>query len=249
MYNHAGSGGAGSGAFGQDQKAMVTRSYSGPTAMVTRSYSGPTNLLPESSIMGPVLQMNSNMEANHQPALANGPENNLMLGGNTGLTGLALGPPQSDQSASSSGAGPLVPSLMNLPQGPVEWGQRSRSMRRQESIGRVVPPEEMVSEEEIRRQSLEFLENEDMHTQIQQLLRMFNGQGGDVPFSPYGAIGGEDGFPYGLPDDVNLEELKPRENHKAYVGWLKLKAALRWGIFIRKRAAARRAQQEEVDGE
>ena len=225
--------------------------------MVTlSSYSSPTNLLPDNGMMGPVLQMNSNMEANHQPAVLgnhqpalSSPENNLMLGGNTGLTGLALGPPQSGQSASSSGVGPVVPSLMNIPQGASEWSQRSsRSMRRQESLGRVVPPEEIVSEEELRRQSLELLDNEDMHTQIQQLLRMFNGQGGDVPFSPYVGMGGEDGFPYSIPDDVNIEELKPRENHKAYVGWLKLKAALRWGIFIRKRAAERRAQLEEVEG-
>lgn len=205
--------------------------------------------------MGPVLQMNSsNMEqASHQqqpPVLGSAtPSENLMLGTNTGLTGLALGPPQSGLTASSSGtvAAPLVPALMNLPPGALQWQERSRSMRRQESFGRVIPPEEMISEDEIRRQSLELLENEDMHTQIQQLLRMFNGQGGDVPFSPYGSIAGEDGFPYGLPDDVNLEELKPRENNKAYVGWLKLKAALRWGIFIRKRAAARRAQLEEVE--
>lgn len=170
-----------------------------------------------------------------------------MLGSNTGLTGLALGPPQSsDPSASSSGTGaaaPLVPALMSLPPGALQWQQeRSRSMRRPE-----VPPEEMFTEDEIRRQSLELLENEDMHTQIQQLLRMFNGPGGEIPFSPYGAFGEDGAFPYELPEDVNLEELKPRENNKAYVGWLKLKAALRWGIFIRKRAAARRAQLEEVE--
>eukprot|EP00897_Mesotaenium_endlicherianum_P006523 jgi/Mesen1/589/ME000107S10826 len=33
----------------------------------------------------------------------------------------------------------------------------------------------------------------------------------------------------------------------AHVGWLKLKAALRWGIFIRKRAAQRRARLEEIE--
>lgn len=202
-------------------------------------------------MMGPVLQMNSNMESSHHPPALGSPSENLMLGSNTGLTGLALGPPQSDVTAASSSgtAAPPVPAaLVSLPPGALQWQDRSRSMRRQESLGRAIPPEVMVSEDEIRRQSLELLENEDMHTQIQQLLRMFNGQGGgDVPFSPYGSISGEDGFPYGLPEDVNLEELKPRENNKAYVGWLKLKAALRWGIFIRKRAAARRAQLEEVE--
>ena len=222
--------------------------------MITRSYSSPTNLLPDNG-MGPVLQMNSNMEstshqpavlANHQPSLSiSAPENNLMLGANSSLTGLALGPPQS---ASTSGVGTVAPSLMNLPQVPFEWNQRSRSMRRQESFGRVVPLDEMVTEEELRRQSLELLDNEDMNTQIQQLLRMFNGQGGDVPFSPYPGMGVDEGFSYSIPDDVTIEALKPRENHKAYVGWLKLKAALRWGIFIRKRAAERRAQLEEVEG-
>jgi hypothetical protein len=34
---------------------------------------------------------------------------------------------------------------------------------------------------------------------------------------------------------------------KAVVGWLKLKAALRWGIFIRKKAAERRAQLTELN--
>ncbi|KAJ6367640.1 hypothetical protein OIU78_000246 [Salix suchowensis] len=34
---------------------------------------------------------------------------------------------------------------------------------------------------------------------------------------------------------------------KAVVGWLKLKAALRWGIFVRKKAAERRAQLVELD--
>ncbi|CAN4087123.1 unnamed protein product [Withania somnifera] len=34
---------------------------------------------------------------------------------------------------------------------------------------------------------------------------------------------------------------------KAVVGWLKLKAALRWGIFIRKKAAEKRAQIVELD--
>ena len=45
----------------------------------------------------------------------------------------------------------------------------------------------------------------------------------------------------------NLDDEQNRSSGKAVVGWLKLKAALRWGIFIRKRAAERRAQLVELD--
>jgi len=192
------------------------------------------------------------MEARHQqPVLATPPEK-LLLGGHAGLTGLALGPPQS---ASSSGMTALP--LASDTAGENDW--QRRDLRKEESFGRLFAgagtgtgafPDD-VTEEELRARSLELLENEDMHTQIQQLLRMYNGQVGDIPFSPYGPIPGDDAFAYvGLPGDEAVGEHKPpRANGKAYVGWLKLKAALHWGIFIRKRAAARRAQLEEVDEE
>jgi hypothetical protein len=215
--------------------------------MVTRSYSDSISQLPvKHNMMGPVLQMNSNMEAIQQPVLAS-PSQNLMLGGNTALTGLALGPPQSSLNASSSGIPSVGPGLISVNPGANEWQQRGgRDLRGQESFGRIIPHEEMLSEDDLRARSMEFLENEDMHSQIQQLLRMFNGQGGDIPFSPYGPIPVEDNFPYGLPSDNNVGG-DPRPSPR--VGWLKLKAALRWGIFIRKRAAARRAQLEELDDE
>ncbi|KAL1210483.1 Calmodulin-binding protein 60 F [Cardamine amara subsp. amara] len=38
-----------------------------------------------------------------------------------------------------------------------------------------------------------------------------------------------------------------RGSGKAVVGWLRLKAALRWGIFIRKKAAERKPQIVEID--
>ena len=38
-----------------------------------------------------------------------------------------------------------------------------------------------------------------------------------------------------------------RNSGMAVVGWLKLKAALRWCIFVRKKAAERRAQLVELD--
>lgn len=49
-----------------------------------------------------------------------------------------------------------------------------------------------------------------------------------------------------------VEAGEPPEKIKlngAHVGWLKLKAALRWGIFVRKRAAERRAQMEAQQDE
>uniref|UniRef100_A0A6N2KGB0 Uncharacterized protein n=1 Tax=Salix viminalis TaxID=40686 RepID=A0A6N2KGB0_SALVM len=104
--------------------------------------------------------------------------------------------------------------------------------------------EDYFSEEEIRARSHEMLENEDM----QNLLRGFNmgGQG----LSSVNVT--EDGYPnssymsypspnYYFGDDPS------RSSGKAVVGWLKLKAALRWGIFARKKAAERRAQLVELD--
>ncbi|KAJ6416514.1 hypothetical protein OIU84_002387 [Salix udensis] len=104
--------------------------------------------------------------------------------------------------------------------------------------------EDYFSEEEIRTRSHEMLENEDM----QNLLRGFNmgGQG----LSSVNVT--EDGYPnssymsypspnYYFGDDPS------RSSGKAVVGWLKLKAALRWGIFARKKAAERRAQLVELD--
>lgn len=105
--------------------------------------------------------------------------------------------------------------------------------------------EDFFPEEEIRFRSHEMLENEDM----QHLLRIFNmgGQSHASLNTP------EDGYPYSsayLPAtsmNYNLDDERNRSSGKAVVGWLKLKAALRWGIFIRKRAAERRAQLVELD--
>ncbi|MED6131449.1 hypothetical protein PIB30_010205 [Stylosanthes scabra] len=94
--------------------------------------------------------------------------------------------------------------------------------------------EDYFPEEEIRSRSHEMLENEDM----QRLLRIFNA---------------EDGYPYlssYMPTDAmsyNFDNEKNRSSRKTVVGWLKLKAALRWGIFVRKKAAERRAQLVELD--
>ncbi|XP_015888112.1 calmodulin-binding protein 60 B [Ziziphus jujuba] len=105
--------------------------------------------------------------------------------------------------------------------------------------------EDFFSEEDIRMRSHEMLENEDM----QHLLRIIN-MGGHG----HGSINvSEDGIPYssaymGTPSlNYNFDDDRSRSSGKAVVGWLKLKAALRWGIFIRKKAAERRAQLVELD--
>ncbi|XP_020220819.1 calmodulin-binding protein 60 D [Cajanus cajan] len=105
--------------------------------------------------------------------------------------------------------------------------------------------EDYFPEEEIRTRSHEMLENEDM----QHLLRIFN-MGGESHASFNTP---EDAYPYSSPYmpaasmNYNLDDEQNRSSGKAVVGWLKLKAALRWGIFIRKRAAERRAQLVELD--
>ncbi|KAK4804359.1 hypothetical protein SAY86_004176 [Trapa natans] len=106
--------------------------------------------------------------------------------------------------------------------------------------------EDLFPEEEIRMRTHDMLENEDM----QQLLRVFNlGGHGSTPF---GAL--EDSYGFSSPFMPNMSssgfkfnEDRSQSSGKAVVGWLKLKAALRWGIFVRKKAAERRAQLVELD--
>ncbi|KAK8953057.1 hypothetical protein KSP40_PGU014329 [Platanthera guangdongensis] len=53
--------------------------------------------------------------------------------------------------------------------------------------------------------------------------------------------------------DILIEHVKTCRSRsssgKAVVWWLKIKAAMRWGIFIRKKAAERRAQIIELEDE
>jgi len=107
--------------------------------------------------------------------------------------------------------------------------------------------EDYFPEEEIRTRSHEMLENEDM----QHLLRIFN-MGGGQSHASFNTP--EDAYPYPsstyMPEtsmSYQLDDERNRSSGKAVVGWLKLKAALRWGIFIRKKAAERRAQLVELD--
>ncbi|CAK7350702.1 unnamed protein product [Dovyalis caffra] len=132
---------------------------------------------------------------------------------------LALGPPQSSTSGSQS----FGASNLNLHRG----------------------TEDFFSEEEIRTRSHEMLENEDM----QHLLRIFNMGGQGLSSFNFD----EDRYPYPstyMPSpspNYSFGDGKSRSSGKAVVGWLKLKAALRWGIFVRKKAAERRAQLVELD--
>lgn len=94
--------------------------------------------------------------------------------------------------------------------------------------------------EEIRLRSMEMLQSNDM----QRLLRSFS-------TGPSFHHSNEDSVTYGVPydsrTDCQLQQKCSQSSGKAVVGWLKLKAALRWGIFIRKKAAERRAQLVELD--
>lgn len=99
---------------------------------------------------------------------------------------------------------------------------------------------EDVFTEEIRVRSSEMLETDDM----QKLLKTFGLAGGFTHV---------DESYYGLNDrceaqiDKGYGRERGRGSGKAVVGWLKLKAALRWGIFIRKKAAQRKPQIVEID--
>ncbi|KAK6249141.1 hypothetical protein QUC31_020706 [Theobroma cacao] len=98
--------------------------------------------------------------------------------------------------------------------------------------------------EEIRLRSSEMLESDDM----QRLLKTFGvGVGMGAGFGHSDEACYTYTIPYDHQIDHSYAQERGRGSGKAVVGWLKLKAALRWGIFIRKRAAERRAQLVELD--
>ncbi|KAH9562949.1 hypothetical protein CY35_05G099300 [Sphagnum magellanicum] len=209
-----------------------------PNSLATRAY-GQLTQVPDPNqniLMGSELQINSNMESRHQSFVSSSSQQNYI--GNVGMTGLALGLPKSSLTASSpafsAGDAGTAPGMMNPSSGGIEW-QSDVQDNYAQGFNLF---EELPSEDELRARSLEFLENEDMHTQIQQLLQMFSTV--EAPLADYNLSGSR----YGGPTAGSQET---RANGKAFVGWLKLKAAVRWGIFVRKQAAARRAQLEEVE--
>ncbi|GAV59604.1 Calmodulin_bind domain-containing protein [Cephalotus follicularis] len=141
-----------------------------------------------------------------------------------GSVGLALGLPQSSTSEFQT-ANP------SLPLNPFDdWLQNREKVA-----------DEFFSEEDIRIRSHEMLENEDM----QHLLRLFSMGGQSSINMPEDGYGFSSYSPSPMP---NIDEDRTRPG-KAAVGWLKIKAAMRWGIFIRKKAAERRAQIVELEDE
>uniref|UniRef100_A0A5B6Z3I7 Calmodulin-binding protein 60 B n=1 Tax=Davidia involucrata TaxID=16924 RepID=A0A5B6Z3I7_DAVIN len=142
--------------------------------------------------------------------------------------GLALGPPQSSASFQTISSSVQQSSLNPFD----DW-----SHNRDKGV------EDFLSEEEIRIKSHEILENEDM----QHMLRLFS-MGGHASVNVP-----EDGFPFpsymqSPSPNFSYDEDRTRPG-KAVVGWLKIKAAMRWGFFIRKKAAERRAQIVELEDE
>lgn len=142
---------------------------------------------------------------------------------------LALAPPQSSSSSFQTVGSSVQSSNLNPFE---EWPQnRDRGV------------DDFLSEEEIRMRSHEMLENEDM----QHLLRLFS-MGGHAPVNvPDDSFA----FPSYMPSpspNFSYDEDRTRSG-KAVVGWLKIKAAMRWGFFIRKKAAERRAQIVELEDE
>lgn len=103
--------------------------------------------------------------------------------------------------------------------------------------------DDFLSEDEIRMRSHEMLENDDM----QHLLRLFSMGGHASVNVPEDAFN----FPSYMPSPspgFSYGEDRGRSG-KAVAGWLKIKAAMRWGIFIRKKAAERRARIVELEDE
>ncbi|KAL9442620.1 hypothetical protein AB3S75_021024 [Citrus x aurantiifolia] len=96
--------------------------------------------------------------------------------------------------------------------------------------------------EEIRVRSSEMLENDDM----QRLLKTLS-MGMTAGYDHSHEACYSYGIQYEPPMDQTYKQDLSRGSGKAVVGWLKLKAALRWGIFVRKRAAERRAQLVELE--
>lgn len=105
--------------------------------------------------------------------------------------------------------------------------------------------EDLVAEE-IRLRSSEMLESDDM----QRLLKTFN-MGVGVGMGSGLGNSDEPCYTYSVQYEPQIgqsfEQEPGRSSGKAVVGWLKLRAALRWGIFVRRKAAERRAQLTELD--
>ncbi|CAN6275788.1 unnamed protein product [Urochloa humidicola] len=144
---------------------------------------------------------------------------------------LALGPMQQQQPQnfefSGLGGQSTQPSALN----PFEdWS------RLQENRGGV----DDYLMEEIRARSHEILENDEM----QQMLRILSMSGAPSGLNNFA---GFPSYPSPAPAFSFEDDRRSRPSGKAVVGWLKIKAAMRWGIFVRRKAAERRAQLVELE--
>ncbi|KAG6517735.1 calmodulin-binding protein 60 D-like [Zingiber officinale] len=136
--------------------------------------------------------------------------------------GLALAPPQYSNLGVQPASQPLSFSNLNSY---YDW-----SHQRQNNGA-----EDFFTEDEIRMKSHEILEHDDMQLLLRHL-SMAGAAGNNIP---------DDGYEYPsyMPSPIptyNFDEEQNRSSGKAVVGWLKIKAAMRWGIFIRKQAANKR---------
>ncbi|KAF2317178.1 hypothetical protein GH714_014853 [Hevea brasiliensis] len=171
-------------------------------------------------------QFDNTSFTSNEPLISNSHQAQSMRSDNS-VVGLALGPPQSSTSGFQVLGSSMQPPSLN----PFDDWTNNRDKG----------VDDYFTEEEIRIRSNEMLENEDM----QHLLRLFSMGGHASVNIP------EDGYsfpPYMASPMPNFDEDRTRPG-KAVVGWLKIKAAMRWGFFIRKKAAERRAQLVELDDE
>ncbi|PON97957.1 Calmodulin-binding protein [Trema orientale] len=184
------------------------------------------------STQAPIVTSTSSTQFDNTPfvqqdqLISNSHEAQSMRNNNSSV-GLALGPPQSSTSGFQIVNSSIQPSTLN----PFDDWPHNRDKG----------GDDFFSEEEIRVRSNEILEHEDM----QHLLRLFS-MGGHTSINVP-----EDGYaypPFMQSPMPSFDEDRNRTG-KAVVGWLKIKAAMRWGFFVRKKAAERRAQLVELDDE
>jgi hypothetical protein len=83
---------------------------------------------------------------------------------------------------------------------------------------------------------------------MQNWFPSINGSTVDHVYNFFPNTQGDQSFSFASPTSrPNFNMAMDRLHGKAYIGWLKLKAALKWGISVRKVAAAKRAILEELE--
>lgn len=145
--------------------------------------------------------------------------------------GLALAPPQYSNMGFELAGQSLSSSNPNSYE---DWSHQRQSNG--------ATADDFLTEEEIRLRSHEILEHDDMQLLLRHL--SMAGASSNIPDDGYG-------YPPYMPSPIptfNFNEGQTRSSGKAVVGWLKIKAAMRWGIFIRKQVAEkRRARLVELE--